>query len=44
VLFGVPNGRGIAMASEALRLAMPMERVRAISLNSAADLAGATSE
>lgn len=31
-LFGVGRGRGIAMASEALRTAMPADRVRAISL------------
>ncbi|HEU5106143.1 MAG TPA: hypothetical protein VFU11_09900 [Solirubrobacterales bacterium] len=38
-LFGVAAGRGIAMASAALRIAMPADRVRAISLAYAEDLA-----
>jgi hypothetical protein len=38
-LFGTPRGRGIAMASEALRTAMPAERIRAISLAYATALA-----
>jgi len=43
-LFGVPRGLGISMASEALRMAMPAERIRAVSLAYAAALAGATAD
>jgi hypothetical protein len=38
-LFGEPRGRGIAMAVEALRLAMPSTRVRTISMAYASALA-----
>lgn len=38
-LFGTARGRGIAMASEALRTAMPADRIRAISLAYAGALA-----
>lgn len=41
-LFGTPRGRGIAMASEALRTAMPAERIRAISIAYATALAKRT--
>lgn len=44
ILFGSPRGRGIAMASEALRMVMPTERIRAISLAYAAALGGAEKE
>ncbi|HMI80391.1 MAG TPA: hypothetical protein VK480_01260 [Solirubrobacterales bacterium] len=43
-LFGVPRGIGISMASEALRTAMPAERIRSISLAYAAALAEATAD
>jgi hypothetical protein len=43
-LFGEPRGRGVAMASDALRIAMPAARVRAISLAYAAALDEATSD
>lgn len=38
-LFGTPRGAGIWMASEALRTAMPVERIRGLSLAYAAGLA-----
>jgi hypothetical protein len=43
-LFGTPRGLGISMASEALRTAMPGERIRAVSVAYAAALAEAIAD